>query len=67
MITNQKKNLSNKQMLELIFAKRIDKKLKNKNFANFLKEALEASDVDEFLKNNVIQTMDYSTLKNIGG
>lgn len=54
-------------MLELIFAKRIDKKLKNKNFANFLKSALEAPDVDEFLKSNVIQTMDYTTLKNIGG
>ena len=67
MITENKKNLSNKQMLELIFAKRIDKKLKNKNFANFLKSALEAPNVDEFLKSNVIQTMDYSTLKNIGG
>lgn len=66
MITENKKNLSNKQMLELIFAKRIDKKLKNKNFANFLKSALEAPNVDEFLKNNVIQTMDYNTLKNIG-
>lgn len=65
MLTNNKKILTNSEIVEIIFNKNLDKKISNKNFINFLKEAKDSGNVDGYFKKNIIQTMNYETIKNI--
>lgn len=65
MLTNNGKKITNSEIIDIIFEKNLDQKISNKNFVNFLKEAKNSGDVDNFLKKNIIQTMNYETLKNI--
>ena len=65
MLTNNNKILTNSQIVEMIFAKNLDSKISNKNFVNFLKEAKNSGNINEYIKKNIIQTMNYETIKNI--
>ena len=65
MLTNNKKVLTNSEIVDMIFDKNLDNKISNKNFVNFLKDAKDSGNVNEYIKKNIVQTMNYETLKNI--